>query len=69
MKTLLITGILILSMGIMGGYSWAAANSVQKQLPVRSTSYCNVHGGRSLACVLNGKAGGVCFMGVCNETP
>lgn len=58
MKTWLVTGILILSMGIMGGYSWAAASAAQRQLPARNATYCAAHGGYSLACVLNGKAGG-----------
>ena len=56
MKTWIVTGILILSMGIMGGYSWTAASAAQRQLPARNAAYCVQHGAGSLACVLNGAA-------------
>nr|WP_163098566.1 hypothetical protein [Acidithiobacillus ferrianus]NDU43362.1 hypothetical protein [Acidithiobacillus ferrianus] len=59
MKTWIIVVVLALSFGIAGGDTWALASAPQKPLPVRSTSYCAVHGGYSLACVLNGKAGSV----------
>lgn len=56
MKTWIIVVALALSYAIAGGDTWALASAPQKPLPVRSTSYCAVHGGYSLACVLNGKA-------------
>ena len=56
MKTWIIVVALALSYAISGGYTWALASAPQKPLPVRSTAYCAQHGGRSLACVLNGKA-------------
>ena len=56
MKTWIIVVALALSYGIAAGDTWALASAPQKPLPLRSTSYCLAHGGRSLACVLNGKA-------------
>ena len=58
MKTWIVVA-LALSYAIAGGYTLAAACAAQKQLPTRNAAYCVTHGGYSLACVLNGKAGGV----------
>jgi len=59
MKTWIIVAALALSYGIAAVDTWALASAPQKPLPVRSAAYCVTHGGHSLACVLNGKAGGV----------
>ena len=59
MKTWIIIAALVISYGIAGADTWALASAPQKPLPTRNAAYCAAHGGYSLACVLNGKAGGV----------
>ena len=56
MKILILAGLVVLGFGIAGGLTWTAANAAQKPLPTRNADYCVMHGGHSLACVLNGKA-------------
>jgi hypothetical protein len=58
MKTWIIITAFVLSYGIAGTDTWALASAPQKPLPTRNAAYCIQHGGASLACVLNGKAGG-----------